>query len=373
MATVISMIPYPFLPANNGGQKGIALFNQYFSQHVRLIGITVEQNDNTLAGYNTIPLFSASRLRYINPFYIHRICRIIRKEKASHLMIEHPYMGWMALIITMLTGIKLIVHSHNIEALRFKTTGKWWWKVLWLYEGFIHRKADNSFFISDADRDYAIKHYHISTANSLVATFGIEWDQPPSEEERKIAAWNVRQKHNISPEEQLLLFVGAFKYPPNFEAYCIIRDKICPALNDIGMRYKMLICGGGLEKEQPSDPNIIIAGFVDDIHLYFKAADVFVNPVLDGGGIKTKVVEALGNNLSVVSTFNGSIGIDKNICGGKLTIVEEDDWALFAHQIREATIRQSHIPVEFFQHFNWKYITAKAAKIVISDAQPDKD
>jgi glycosyltransferase involved in cell wall biosynthesis len=368
MATVISMIPYPFLPANNGGQKAIALFSQYFSQHVHFIGVTVKNNENSQAGYKTIPLFSASRLRYVNPLYITRICKIIRKEKATHLMLEHPYLGWMAIIIKCLTGIKLIIRSHNIEALRFKTTGKWWWKILWYYERLIHRKADINFFITAADCEYAINKYGIDDQKSLVVTFGIEWDQPPSAEEKRAAAINVRQHHSIPPEDCLLLFAGALKYKPNFDAYKIIRDEICPALNSIDFKYKMLICGGGLENESPSDPNIILTGFVDDIHLYFKAADVFVNPVMDGGGIKTKVVEALGNNLTVVSTINGSIGIDKQLYREKLTIVEVDDWTVFAGHVKKACRKHSEIPEEFFFNFHWKHITAKAAKFIIKNA-----
>jgi glycosyltransferase involved in cell wall biosynthesis len=362
------MIPYPFLPANNGGQKAIALFSQYFSQHVHFIGVTVENNESSQAGYKTIPLFSASRLRYINPLYIPRICKIIRKENATHLMLEHPYLGWMAILIKWLTGITLIIRSHNIEALRFKTTGKWWWKIMWYYERLIHRKADINFFITAADREYAINKYGIDDQKSLVVTFGIEWDHPPSSRDKNAAAMTIRQNHGIAPEVNLLLFAGALKYPPNFEAYKFIRDKICPALNAFDFKYKMLICGSGLENESLSDPNIILTGFVDDIHLYFKAADVFVNPVMDGGGIKTKVVEALGNNLSVVSTINGSIGIDKQLCGEKLSLVEVNDWSVFADHVILACRKHSEIPEEFFLNFHWKHITAKAAKFIIKNA-----
>ncbi len=44
------------------------------------------------------------------------------------------------------TGVKLIVHSHNIEGLRWKTLGKWWWKGLWIYEKWVHRQADLQLF-----------------------------------------------------------------------------------------------------------------------------------------------------------------------------------------------------------------------------------
>ena len=56
------------------------------------------------------------------------------------------------------------------------------------------------------------------------------------------------------------------------------------------------------ELKDYADKNIIYAGFVDDITLFYKAADMLINPVIDGGGIKTKLVEALGYNMNVVTT-----------------------------------------------------------------------
>ena len=41
---------------------------------------------------------------------------------------------WLAGIIRKRTGIKTILHIHNIEYQRFQSTGKWWWPVLRIYE-----------------------------------------------------------------------------------------------------------------------------------------------------------------------------------------------------------------------------------------------
>ena len=110
--------------------------------------------------------------------------------------------------------------------------------------------------------------------------------------------------------------------------------------------------------------NIIYAGFVDDISVYFKGVDVFLNPVTDGGGIKTKLVEALGFNLNVVSTRNGAIGVDEKICNGKLFLCDNNDWQAFATRMREAPLVSKTIPPEFFQHFYWESIAKKAAGFI---------
>ena len=113
-----------------------------------------------------------------------------------------------------------------------------------------------------------------------------------------------------------------------------------------------------------ADKNIIYAGFVDDITLYFKGADIFINPVTDGGGIKTKLVEALGYNLNAVSTINGATGVDENMCNGKLLTTEDDDWESFSVKMREAVFVGQSIKDDFFNHFYWDNIAKKAAEIV---------
>src|SRR4051794_40849775 len=126
MAIVVSIAPYRFLPAKIGGQKSIALFNKYFSRHVALTCLTIRDNDNSLAdGYQTIKLFSNYRVRYINVFNFFKVRRILKEKKATHLLIEHPYMGWLAAAVKKSSAVKLIVRSHNIESLRFKTINKW--------------------------------------------------------------------------------------------------------------------------------------------------------------------------------------------------------------------------------------------------------
>ena len=110
--------------------------------------------------------------------------------------------------------------------------------------------------------------------------------------------------------------------------------------------------------------NIIYAGFVDDISIYFMGCDVFINPVQIGGGIKTKLVEALGFNLNVVSSLNGAIGVEPEICNGKLLICENNAWDDFANKMQQACLYEANTPVQFFEHFYWGNITEKAADII---------
>lgn len=369
MANVLSIVTYKILPPKLGGQKGIALFNEYFSKEENLFCFTIKDNDPSLVDYKVFNLLGNGSSRYINVFSFNLLKKIIKENNISHVIIEHPYYGWMALLLKRFCKIKVIVHSHNIESERFKTVGKWWWKILWHYEKWIHRKADFTFCITQQDRDFFYNQYKISYEKSTVITYGISWNSIPPDIEKNEAKINLLKKYSLDENVHLFLFNGTLNYQPNLVAVRNIVEKINPLFIKKQIPYKIIICGKGLREEMNelknyADENIIYAGFVDDITEYFKGADVFINPVTEGGGIKTKLVEALGYNSTAVSTFNGAIGVDKNLCNGKLLLAENEDWPAFAANMEQAiTINQSVSPA-FFDHFYWKNIATKAAEII---------
>jgi len=369
---VLSLVSYKFLPPDMGGQKGIAFFNRYLAKQLKLLCVTTLENDNTEGeGYLVKKILSNSKLRYINPFYFFTLNRIIKDKNITHLIIEHPYYGWLGILLKWFSKVKLVVHSHNIEALRFKTMNKWWWGILWNYEKFTHRNADLNFFIHDDDRNYAIENFKLLPEKCVTITYGFEQPGVPTADEKAAARNLICHAHKIGPTEKILLFNGTLGYKPNLDALDIILEKINPLLLATeGFSYKIIICGNKLPVEYAGlvdhkDRNIIYAGFVPDINPYFKGADIFINPVIDGGGIKTKLVEALGYGLSVVSTKSGAIGIPAEITGNKMKIIEDNNWTSFASQVVSMNC-EDVTPSAFFDHFYWGNIADKAAKAIAS-------
>ncbi|CAN5841023.1 hypothetical protein BH11BAC4_BH11BAC4_14210 [soil metagenome] len=353
-----------------GGQKGIALFYQYLS---RLLPVTIisTTNNEMPAGMDAqfLPVLGNSKFRYINPFLFFTMKRLLRENNCTHLILEHPYYGWLGILLKRFCNIKLIIHSHNIESLRFKSTGRWWWPVLWRYEKFTHRKADINFFITVADRDFAIKNFSLEPQKCHTITYGFEIDKPPLKSERQSAKKRLQSLHPINEDEKILLFNGTLDYKPNQDAVDTILHQINPALlsrNDF--KYKIIICGKGLpagynDLKAYQTQHIIYAGFVDDINVYFKGADIFINPVTDGGGIKTKLVEALGFDLAVVSTASGAIGVPLSITGNKLLVIADGNWQDFSKAILSVD-PLAKIPAVFFDHFFWGNIAAKVKALL---------
>ena len=369
---ICSIVSYKIYPAVIGGQKGIALFYKYFSRLFPVTIISTKNNEapEQLTG-DFLPILSNSRTRYINPILILKLRNIIKEKDITHLILEQPFYGWLGVLAKWFFRIKLIVHSHNIESLRFKSTGSWWWGILWHYERFVFRHANICFFISEEDRNYAIEKYKLKENRCHIITYGFDFNNPPTDEEKSEAKKSILIKHNILSTDKILLFNGTLDYKPNLDAVNYILQQINPILTSRqDFNYKIIICGKNLPQQyneliEYKKNNIVYAGFVDDISIYFKGADIFINPVTDGGGIKTKLVEALGNNLFCISTTEGAYGVPVSITGNKLKIVSEKNWEMFAKAIIESNPNDGQINEKFFNHFYWKNIAEKAKSAIL--------
>lgn len=358
------MAPYSYLPYQSGGQKLIAQFLEYLGQATTLTVVSVQTNDARLArNYKLLPLLSGKSSRYYDTSLIKKISSLVTAEGIQTIIWEHPYYAWLAFRVRKRTGVKTIFHTHNIEYQRFRSLGKWWWPLLKLYEKWCFKKADMIFFITPEEREFAITKWGIDPAKCANIPFGVPVKEYPADKQacrEKIAAL-----HGIAPGEKILLFNGVLSYPPNLDALHAILQQVNPILQQQeGFRYKIIVCGKGLPDSMNGlkdwqSQHIIYAGFVDDIEMYFKAADVFLNPVQRGGGIKTKMVESIAYGTTVVATESGAAGIERMACGDKLVVVSDDDWNAFAASVMHEAKINAITPEHFYQHYYWGNIVQR--------------
>jgi len=369
MMHVLSIAPYPYLPARKGGELFIAGYYAALAHHCRLTVASVQANQpEGPLPYALWPLFTNSRTRYLNIFYVTKLAKAIRQKNVQLLQIEHPYMGWMAVWLQARTGCRFVVHSHNIEAARFRSMGKKWWSLLRAYEKWVHRKAAHSFFISREDADTAIQEYGLDPQKVSVAPYGIT--APPAITNRAALRAQVCTRHNIPSSSTIFYFNGALGYQPNQQAVRKILTDIDPLLQKAAAApYVILISGKGLPQElaaqvKATNGRIIYTGFVNDIGEYFAAADVFINPVMEGGGVKTKVLEALAYHKTVVSTASGAIGVNTNVCGNKLQVAADNSWQQFITLMLQQNNTAEATPPSFFEYYSNTNIARDASAVM---------
>lgn len=355
---ILSLVSYKILPADTGGQRGIAFFNRYLAYASNLVCVSVKSNNEKLADkYKMYKLLSDSPLRYINLFYFFKIRKVIKEEKTEWLILEHPYYGWLAWLLKRFTKVKLAVHTHNIEHERFRSVGKKWWMLLKMYERWTLSIADRIFCISEEDRQFMTDKMHLDENKCLLVPYGITTEFSP--ENKKETKSSVCRELGLDTDTHLLFFNGALQYKPNTDALEVILNEINPILLEHSLKYKIIIAGKNLPErfeqlKKWKNKNVVFLGFVDDIERYTLAADILLNTVTSGGGIKTKVVEALGMSATVVSTQSGAAGINKEICGNKLIIVEDGEWKLFAAKTMDLMkAEESKTPQSFYDQYSW--------------------
>lgn len=111
-----------------------------------------------------------------------------------------------------------------------------------------------------------------------------------------------------------LLFLASYKYrPTNVEGALWFHGRVLPLVRREFPDAEFVIAGFGppqrLLQLAQDDPGTKVTGFVDDTDELYKSATVFVAPILTGGGIIVKVLDALAAGAPVVTTSFGNEGI----------------------------------------------------------------
>lgn len=367
--SVLGIVSFKVFPAQMGGQKGVANFYSHLAKQAKLVLAVEKENISTANNYTVLPFLYHHKWGFANLRYIFRLRKLIKQEDIDVICIEHSYMGWLGLLLRWITKKPCIIHSHNIEAHRFRDMHKPLWRVYRWYEKWVHGKADHSFFISQEDKDWAITYYHLAEEKCTVITYGTDITRSLDLNEKKISRQQLITENKLDPSTRLFLFNGTLDYLPNTDALRIIISELLLLLQAKRFAFRIFICGNRLtdqwKKVLNSYPDIIYKGFVDDISLYFKGADCFINPVTLGSGIKTKLIDALAYDQTCISARSGAKGIPQEIAGEKLVLVDDYDWQGFADNMFTKGNRDlQSVPVAFYQFFSWDLITQKAITII---------
>lgn len=363
----LSIVWYKILPAHYGGQQGIAHFNTYLGAKTKLTCLcSSDNNTNENLSYELRPLLPVSKTQFINPVTRRKIVSVIKKNKYSHIILEHPYHAWLAKYKQAL-NFKLIVHAHNIEFIRMKMRKKWWWPWVKYTEKNAFKNADYILFKTEKDKALAKNIFGINEDKCLLVPYGVNNSDYPQNHHH--ANEVIKKKYGLGVEDKILLFTGSLNYEPNEQAVKSIIKNILPALEQkANFPFKIIITGNQSPENinrLNSCKNIIATGFVDTIETYFQGADVFLNPVVSGSGIQTKNFDALANGLSVAATFFSAEGLPGYLSGEKILIAENNNWGRFADNIIRLVENPLPTPHKFYTDFYWGNIVDKTLSKVL--------
>jgi glycosyltransferase involved in cell wall biosynthesis len=299
-----------------------------------------------LAGVEIIPVHGP-----VNPDSVRSVCRTIwsyyrLSRKAQEILKEQRFE--MCHVEFTETGvfwrrqlrIPSVLSCHDIIAKPayrrylasrgFSRSLNWvLWRVKQSVENHSVRKFQRVFTLSEEDLGWAKRLYSGVTFRALRYPGGIDFAGLPRRE-----------------VPGRILFFGAMHRPQNVKAVRYFWETIWPSVQKEVPEAEFWVAGGGIpkamERELSRDDRVIMTGFVEQVEETYKSASVFVAPILAGGGVIVKILDALAAGVPVVTTTYGNEGIRAE--PGKEILVADNpgDFASFVvHLLRDEELRNS--------------------------------
>lgn len=164
-------------------------------------------------------------------------------------------------------------------------------------------------------------------------------------------------------------FIGSYAHMPNQEALMYLLDTIFPQVKAKLPGVKLKVAGKGLQAkiiEQYQSEDIMFLGMVPSSEKFVSECDVIAIPLLSGGGIKIKTLEAMACGCPVVAT---SIGAEETGAHHDQELVITDDNEMFVDYLIKTLTEQAyaehlskHAMILIDQHFSWDAKTKSLEK-----------
>lgn len=117
----------------------------------------------------------------------------------------------------------------------------------------------------------------------------------------------------------------ASEYSPNVDA---IRHFLAECWPEIQSKHSVTMnIYGNVCQHLETVSGVCLKGFVPDLTTVYAEADIVINPVRFGAGLKIKNLEALGSGLPLVTTSHGARGLEEGAGTAFLTADSPKDFA----------------------------------------------
>lgn len=350
---VSPFLPYPGVP--HAGGKLVFFLLRVLSKHHSLVLLSrcfpgeerhVPYLKNMLAGVEIIPFHGPvnpdsirSVLRTIWSYYrlSRKASEILKRKRFDICQVEFTETGvfWRRQL-----GIPSVLSCHDIIAKpafrRYRASRGFFrilnwvsWRTKQRLENHSVQKFQLVFTLSEEDREWAKRLYAGVTIRVLRYPGGIDFAELPRRE-----------------VPGRVLFLGAMHRPQNVESVRYFRETIWPSVKKEVPEAEFWVAGGGvpkaMERELSCDDRVTMTGFVEQVEKMYKSAAVFVAPILAGGGVIVKILDAMAAGVPVVTTTYGNEGIRAK--PGKEIIIADnprDFVSSVVHLLRDEELRNS--------------------------------
>jgi len=230
-------------------------------------------------------------------------------------------------------GAFKILDAHNALWLLYKrlwetmSSGlrKWLlgrdWRMLKTYEGRLVREFDAMLAVSHEDK-IALQEAAGEMVDIAVIPIAVDTEEVAVVERE--------------PSPRHILHIGTMYWPPNIDSVNWFVQKIYPLIRQQRPDVQFDVVGSRPPAEllvlNDADLGINVTGYVKDPTPYQQRAAVMVVPLLAGGGMRVKILNALAEGIPIVSTTLGYEGIE--VTPGQDILVGDTPEAFAAEVLR---------------------------------------
>ncbi len=319
------------VPTNGTAVIAKSLIN-YFSKRNEIHVIYMAKD--TFPRILNVRVENAIRIKYsdlgyflFSPTMYNSAKKLMKKIDFDFIFLNTLNPGICGILLSRIFFTPMVYYSHNVEYMRFLDLAKrdprryLYVPIFYLVEKICCKKAFLTLAITENDKKTLEKW-----SDNVVVT--------PGGFNAEIYHPFYKTNKNNTP---IVLFFGNFDYLPNREAAYLIRDRILESVIREYPNLKFFIIGNNPPKDI-SHPNIEVKGAVRNIVEFIRRADVVINPVIRGAGIRMKIIESLACGKTVISTVKGASGIPHTFRNLKLGKLEE-----FPSLICETIIKENPV------------------------------
>jgi polysaccharide biosynthesis protein PslH len=107
-----------------------------------------------------------------------------------------------------------------------------------------------------------------------------------------------------------IIFTGSFRYFANYKGVLWFLNNVYPRIRERKQEISLTITGDHMGLAIPTEENVTLTGNIPNIYNRIARACISIVPIIEGGGTRLKILEAMALNTPVVSTSKGAEGLE---------------------------------------------------------------
>lgn len=246
--------------------------------------------------------------RFFIPAFREQLEKLIGEFRPDYIQSESLFLTGYLPAIRALSSAPVILRMHNIEYQiwqRLAAAARQPIKKAYLRNLAARMKTYEEQAWQQYDALLPITAYDASVAEAvagkvptLTVPFGVETEQV--------------HKNNTAQPQWVGYHLGAMDWLPNREAIEWFTREAWPVVRRLNPDFRFYYAGRHMPEQllHPSQPGLQAMGAVTNAEDFIADKKILLVPLLSGGGLRIKILEAMSRDKVVISTTTGMQGID---------------------------------------------------------------